>query len=150
MECLPVAKLPATPQWILSLNRWVSCNCGQVRAHGSPVLARRKSFNRQFLYILEALHGLPEGTVIDGEMVALDDAGRPNFNLSQPFRSEGPHIRYFVFDLLICKDRDLTALPLSQRGELLKGHLPGSSLRAKRSTRRPQDWQLVQAPLSRA
>jgi ATP-dependent DNA ligase len=63
---------------------------------------------------------LPEGTVLDGEIVALDDNGRPNFHFLQRFRSEGARIRYFVFDLLICKDRDLTALPLSDRREFLK------------------------------
>ena len=30
---------------------------------------------------------------------------------------------YFVFDLLICQDRDLTRLPLSERHKLMKSHL---------------------------
>jgi hypothetical protein len=43
---------------------------------------RRKSLNRKFPYIVEALAELPEETVVDGELVGLDDVGRPNFNLS--------------------------------------------------------------------
>jgi bifunctional non-homologous end joining protein LigD len=47
------------------------------------------------------LRDLPDNTVIDGEIVALDDAGRPNFNFLQHSRSQAKRIHYFVFDLLI-------------------------------------------------
>ena len=36
-----------------------------------------KSLSRKFPYIVEALWGLSDGTVVDGELVALDDLGRP-------------------------------------------------------------------------
>jgi bifunctional non-homologous end joining protein LigD len=84
---------------------------------------RSKSFNTQYPHILEALQDLPKGTVIDGEVVALDDEGLPNFNLLQQFRRERKRICYFVFDLLVCEHRDLTGLPLSDRRELLKTFL---------------------------
>jgi ATP-dependent DNA ligase len=84
---------------------------------------RRKSFNAQYPYIVEALRDLPNGTVVDGEIVGLDDAGRPNFNLLSQFRSRASHICYFIFDLLICQDRDLTRLPLRDCRELMKSHL---------------------------
>jgi len=84
---------------------------------------RGKSFNSQYPYLVEALGELPEGTVVDGEVVALDDAGRPNFNLLQQFRSQASRICYFIFDLLICNDRDLTRLPLSERRKLMKSAL---------------------------
>src|SRR5207302_3772606 len=32
-------------------------------------------------------------------------------------------IRYFVFDLLVCQDRDLTRLPLTKRRDLMKSLL---------------------------
>jgi DNA ligase D-like protein (predicted ligase) len=121
MECQPVTKLPDTPQWSYEIKldgyRAIAVKAGPVVNLFSR---RRKSFNRQFPYIVEALRDLPEGTVLDGEIVALDDEGRPNFHLLQRFRSESSRIRYFVFDLLICEDRDLTGLPLSERRELLK------------------------------
>jgi bifunctional non-homologous end joining protein LigD len=40
---------------------------------------RRKSLNSQFPHIVEALADLPAGTVIDGELVALDESGRLGF-----------------------------------------------------------------------
>ena len=60
------------------------------------------------------------GTVVDGELVAIDDSGRPDFHLLQNFRAEAARIHYYIFDLLCCKDRDLTRLPLIERRGLLK------------------------------
>ena len=69
---------------------------------------------------MEALADLPAGTVVDGEVVALDDSGRPDFNLLQNYQAEAARIRYYIFDLLCYKDRDLTRLPLVERRALLK------------------------------
>jgi ATP-dependent DNA ligase len=80
---------------------------------------RRKSFNRQFAHIAEALGDLPEGTVIDGEIVALDESGHPNFNMLQSFRGEASRIHYFVFDLLVYQKGDLTRLPLIERRKIM-------------------------------
>ena len=84
---------------------------------------RRKSFNQQYPHLVEALAELPEGTVVDGEVVALDDSGRPNFNKLAQFRSGASNICYFIFDLLVCYDHDLTKLPLSERRETMKSVL---------------------------
>jgi ATP-dependent DNA ligase len=81
---------------------------------------REKSLSKKFPYIVEALAGLPEGTVVDGELVALDDRGRPEFNLLQNFRGAAARIHYYIFDLLCYEGRDLTRLPLVERRALLK------------------------------
>jgi bifunctional non-homologous end joining protein LigD len=78
-----------------------------------------KSLNRQFPYIVEALADLGAGTVVDGELVAIDEEGKPNFNLLQNFRSAASCIQYYVFDLLCLRGRDLTRLPLVKRRALL-------------------------------
>ena len=52
---------------------------------------------------------------MDGELVGLDDNARPDFNLLQNFQAEASRIHYYIFDLLVCKDRDLTRLPLVKR-----------------------------------
>ena len=36
----------------------------------------RKSFSRQYQHVFDALRDLPENTVVDGEIVALDVSGR--------------------------------------------------------------------------
>jgi bifunctional non-homologous end joining protein LigD len=120
MECLAVAKLPDGQQWLyeIKLNGY---RAEAVKSDGSvSLLSRnRKSFNRQFPIIVEALADLPDNTVIDGEVVALDESGRPDFNALQHFQATASRIRYFVFDLLIFKGRDLTKLPLIERRKVL-------------------------------
>jgi bifunctional non-homologous end joining protein LigD len=81
--------------------------------------------------IVEALAELPEGTVVDGEIVALDESGRPNFNVLQNFRAAASKIHFFIFDLLICQDRDLTRLPLNERRKLMKSFLKLNSPRLR-------------------
>jgi len=69
---------------------------------------------------VESLANLPAGTVVDGEVVAIDESGRPNFNLLQNFRSAASRIQYHIFDVLCYQGRDLTRLPLVERRALLK------------------------------
>ena len=64
---------------------------------------------------MEALTDLPEGTVVDGEVVAIDESGRPDFNLLQKFRAEESRIHYYIFDLLRWKDRDVPGFSLVER-----------------------------------
>jgi bifunctional non-homologous end joining protein LigD len=40
--------------------------------------------------------------------------------LSENFRAEASRIHYYIFDLLCCKDCDLTRLPLIERRGLMK------------------------------
>ena len=50
--------------------------------------SRLKGSNtRKFPEITTALTSLPHGTVTDGELVAIDNDGRPDFNLLQNYRS---------------------------------------------------------------
>jgi ATP-dependent DNA ligase len=89
MECLSVSKLPEGDQWIWEVKldgyRALAVKSGT----GITLFSRRgKSLNRQFPYIADALASLPEGTVVDGEIVAISDSGRPDFNLLQNFRAE--------------------------------------------------------------
>ena len=112
MECAPVTKLLDGPEWVYEIKldgyRAVAIKSDRVNLFSR----RHKSFNHQYPHLVEALGELPEGTVVDGEVVALDDSGRPNFNLLAQFRSQASRIHYFIFDLLVCNDHGLTRLPL--------------------------------------
>jgi ATP-dependent DNA ligase len=88
MECLSVPRLPESSQWLWEIKldgyRALAVKSGRDVTLFSR---RRKSLNRQFPYIVERLADLPRGTVVDGELVAIDDRGRPDFHLLQNFRS---------------------------------------------------------------
>jgi DNA ligase D-like protein (predicted ligase) len=121
MECEAVSTLLDGSQWVFEIKldgyRAIAVKSdGEVRLFSR----RQKSFNQQYPYIVEALVDLPDGTVIDGEIVALDDFARPQFNLLQNYRGEARRIRYFVFDLLCYDNRDTTSLPLVERRALLR------------------------------
>lgn len=121
MDCLSVSKLPEGLEWIWEI-KLDGYRALAVKLESGVTLfsRRRKSLNRQFPYIVEALADLPAGTVVDGEVVAIDESGRPDFNLLQNFRAEASRIQYYIFDLLCWKDRDLTRVPLVERRALLK------------------------------
>ena len=121
MECLSVSKLPEGLEWIWEV-KFDGYRALAVKSGAGVTLfsRRRKSLNRQFPYIVEALADLPAGTVVDGEVVAIDESGRPNFSLLQNFRAEASRIQYYIFDLLCWEDRDLTRVPLVERRALLK------------------------------
>jgi DNA ligase D-like protein (predicted ligase) len=121
MECLSVSKLPEGLEWLWEIKFDGYRALAVKSANGVTLFSRRrKSLNRQFPYIVEALADLPAGTVVDGEVVAIDESGRPDFNLLQNFRAEASRIRYYIFDLLCCEDRDLTHVPMVERRALLK------------------------------
>ena len=116
-----MARLPDAPGWVWEIKLDGYRAQAVKNASGVTLFSRRKkSLNRKFPYIVEALAELPAGTVVDGELVGLDDKGRPDFNLLQNFRGGASRIYYYIFDLLCCKDRDLTCLPLVERRALLK------------------------------
>jgi bifunctional non-homologous end joining protein LigD len=77
-------------------------------------------FSVRYPAIVRALAPLPDETVIDGEVVAFDDSGRPSFNTLQNYGSSKVPIFYYVFDVLILAGRDLRPETLDTRRELLK------------------------------
>lgn len=62
-----------------------------------------------------------ESAVIDGEIVALDESGRPTFQLLQgrEMGQERPPIFYYVFDLLNLDGRSFLGEPIETRKEVL-------------------------------
>lgn len=82
-----------------------------------------KDFNAKYPAIVKALAGLPDETVIDGEIVALDESGRPSFNALQNYRSSQTPLLYYVFDLMMLAGKDVMHEPLSHRRELLEAQV---------------------------
>jgi bifunctional non-homologous end joining protein LigD len=77
---------------------------------------------RRFQEVSDALAALNCGqTITDGEMVVLDDLGRSDFDALQRRAQHGrrkagdPTVIYCIFDLLVHRGKDITALPLTAR-----------------------------------
>lgn len=128
MECLPVAKLPEGLAWTYEI-KLDGYRLEVVKTGGTVTLysRRRHILNRQFGSLAEALADLPDETVVDGEVVAVDDKGRANFNLLQNFKSAETSIRYYAFDVLMHKGKLLTEQPLEKRRAILAKILPRSN-----------------------
>jgi hypothetical protein len=88
MECLAVSKLPDGPEWVYEI-KLDGYRAIAVKSAGKLNLfsRRRNSFNRQYSLVFEALADVPDNTVVDGEVVALNEAGHPDFNLLQHYRT---------------------------------------------------------------
>lgn len=76
--------------------------------------------------LAEAVRRLPlTRAILDGEIVALDDDGRSNFQELQNLlkRGNGRRLVYYVFDTPYLEGYDLTDVPLIERKKLLAGLL---------------------------
>jgi DNA ligase D-like protein (predicted ligase) len=130
MLCAPAKQVPTGPEWLY-----------EVKLDGFRILAakpagddvtlwsrRGNSLNRKFFYIADALSFLPEDTLLDGELVALNPQGRPEFSLLQSFRSASERVFYYAFDVINLRGHDLSGLPLIERkkilGKLIAKHSP--------------------------
>ena len=85
------------------------------------------SFNKQFSQIAASLRQIKLDAVLDGEIVILNNEGKPDFNLIQNYQRTGEgFIVYYVFDILYCSGYDLRDLPLIKRKQILSSILPQS------------------------
>jgi bifunctional non-homologous end joining protein LigD len=124
MECARVSQLPTGNQWLYEIkldgHRTIAV---KTRKNVALFSRRRNSLNTKFSDVAKALDHLPDGTVIDGELVALDEDGRPNFSRMQNYRRYAASIHFFAFDIVRLQNRDLSRLPLSERKQLLESVL---------------------------
>lgn len=79
--------------------------------------------------VAEALRDLAHDVILDGEIVVVDDNGRPHFEWLQNWRRmpEG-NLAYYVFDILWCDGHDVRTMPLRERKKLLRSVIPKTSL----------------------
>jgi bifunctional non-homologous end joining protein LigD len=73
-----------------------------------------KDFTNRYPTVVKGLAGLAADTVIDGEIVALGEAGKPSFTLLANSGSRRP-IFYYVFDVMVLGGRDIMREPFAVR-----------------------------------
>ena len=95
--------------------------CLVGKDHSAVKLWSRRGnlFNQDFPGLARACAALPADTLVDGEVVALDQQGRMSFNLLQHRRSQASAIRFYAFDLLVYKGHSTINLEISERHDLL-------------------------------
>ena len=117
------------PGWSFEV-KWDGFRALAVTGAGRASLVSRngKPLGERFRPIAAALAGMPAQAVLDGEIVAVDDRGRPVFQDLQDARRAGAdgRLRYYVFDVLQIGGRDLRPLPLERRRAVLTKVLPPS------------------------
>ena len=122
--------LPSGPGWSYEF-KWDGVRVLALFTGGPPDLFARSGAVVTAAYPEIADLHLPEGTLLDGEMVVLDAAGRPSFTAL----AERMHVRernraarlavtapvtYMIFDLLYYDGNDCTGLPYLARREKLE------------------------------
>src|SRR5690348_11633432 len=93
---------------------------------GGKVCLRSRNdndFASRYPSITKALHTMPDDTVIDGEVVALDEHGKPSFNLLQNYGSGGAPLVFYVFDVMILSGKDVMGATLEARRGLLESEV---------------------------
>jgi bifunctional non-homologous end joining protein LigD len=88
---------------------------------------KNNSFNKQFDAIADSLADWKINAVIDGEVVVLNEEGKPDFNKIQLWDThrEG-NLVYYVFDLLWIDGLNIMNEPLHLRREILRELMPES------------------------
>jgi bifunctional non-homologous end joining protein LigD len=121
-----VSRLPVGKQWQYEI-KWdgyrgiASIKTGTARLYSR----NQKDLSLRFPQLVDALSKLKAITaLIDGEIVVLDETGKPNFQALQYFdpAKEG-NLFFYAFDLLELNGADLKALPLVKRREQLENLL---------------------------
>ncbi|HTT77687.1 MAG TPA: hypothetical protein VMF50_17115 [Candidatus Binataceae bacterium] len=120
MVCLAVAALPAGPAWEYEL-KFDGYRAIAFKTRNRVHLMSRngKDFAQPYPALISALEPLPNETVVDGEIVVLDESGRPSFNLLQNYATREYTLAFYLFDLLILAGVDLRHETLETRRMLL-------------------------------
>ena len=119
--------LPGGRGWLYEL-KWDGYRTLAYLRGGETTLKSRKDqdLTGRFSTVARAVPGAVRTNhcVLDGEVCALDDEGRPSFSALQ---QGGGTLVYYVFDLLELEGKPLVDLPFTERRERLEELLTGSS-----------------------
>lgn len=114
------------PQWIFGI-KWDGYRAIAEKKDNQIALYSRNgnSFNQTYPLVVQAISNIPGNCVIDGEIVVLNEEGKPSFQLLQHYsENQFRPIQFQVFDLLEYNGENLKGLPLIERKKRLKEIIP--------------------------
>jgi len=95
--------------------------------NGNVEMASRNqiSFSSKYPQLKNIMKKIKHNAVLDGEVVAVDSSGNPQFQLLQNYQKTGiGNIIYYVFDMLWIDGHNIENLPLVERKKLLRKIIP--------------------------
>jgi bifunctional non-homologous end joining protein LigD len=117
-----VDEVPTGPKWLFEY-KYDGYRLLIATGSGAATAWTRngKDWSDKFRALVKAAAGLPPGCLIDGEAVAINDEGRPDFQLLQSTlkESRGKNLVFYAFDLLVDRGEDITKLSNLERKERL-------------------------------
>jgi len=121
MLLLRTDSLPSGDQWLYEL-KLDGYRAIAFKRDGKIHLRSRNDndFTTRYRGVLKGLEELPDNTVIDGEIVAFGEDGRPSFNALQNYGSAATPVLYYIFDVMVLAGRDLMRESLDTRRALLE------------------------------
>jgi len=124
MLLLRTETLPEGPEWLLEL-KLDGYRALAIKSEGKVQLRSRNDndFSTRYASITTALSQMPDETVLDGEVVALDEKGRPSFNKLQNHASGSAPLHFFIFDVLVLKGKDVIGEPLIKRRQMIEANV---------------------------
>jgi len=122
MKCKPVDAVPKG-NWVVELKLDGFRALAIKNDRKVELLSRNHNdLSRRFPQVWEAVGRLRcRKLTLDGEIVALDEQGRPSFQSLQDIngRRAASRVFFYVFDVINCEGKDLTGLPLETRRMIL-------------------------------
>lgn len=117
-------------EWIFEL-KWDGYRAIAEVNHQEVELYSRNgnSFNDKYPSVVRALSELDTQAVFDGEIIAPNEDGIPEFARLQNYRvNSDQELQFQIFDLLAFQGKNVTDVPLTDRKKLLRGLLPSEGI----------------------
>jgi bifunctional non-homologous end joining protein LigD len=118
------------PEWIFEI-KWDGYRAiAEVNKNAKRLYSRNGlSFEADYPTVYTELSKIKKDVVLDGEIVALDTEGKPQFQLMQNYKNDkSVPLCYYVFDCLYVDGRSIEHKPLLERKAILKKLLPKSDI----------------------
>ncbi|RYG50360.1 MAG: DNA ligase D [Chitinophagaceae bacterium] len=118
------------PQWLFEI-KWDGYRAvSEIHKDGVRLYSRNGlSFEDKYPVIFNELKRLKPGTVLDGEIVAFNSKGLPDFQLLQQYgMNDQVELAYYVFDILYFNGKPVKDKALEERKALLQKILPANNI----------------------